>query len=248
MTQSDQICFADQLPYVNDRDATGSCLHTVAGDLPRLGELFKGYEISAGETKSEAELLVTQGTDPEKICSTTKLSCDNIRNAVRAPSGKVGADCPQSGEFFRGHVDDVIERKFVVKSSIIRSTKCGTPPVKGCLDTKELHWKPTLHVSSERNSTSSLSRACKTCHLLPKCRDNIEVCNRDDDDETFARCTQPCTIVTAYRPSPNTVDRRIKNLSAFGHWRAVPKMKGGASLKTEKLLLYGLKSCWIVHS
>lgn len=44
----------------------------------------------------------------------------------------------------------------------------------------------------------------------------------------------------AYRPSPNVVHRRSENLSGFGHGSAAPKMKGGASLKIDELLIHGL--------
>lgn len=44
----------------------------------------------------------------------------------------------------------------------------------------------------------------------------------------------------AYRPSPNVVHRKSGNLSGFGHGSSTPKMKGGASLKIDELLIHGL--------
>lgn len=208
--QPEKICFTDKFPYESGRNASGSYFATVSGEFPRSREFLRGHVISAIETNSKAELLINQSRRSEKIYFATKWSSFNSRNACRGPSGNVCGESPRSRVL-----------------------------VKGCLDTEEQCRKPPAPVSSDSNLRASLFRGWKTFGCFSKYFADIEVASGDDDETSF-RCSQPGTMVTAYKPSPNVVHRGSGNLSVSRHWITAPKMKGGAYLKIDELHIHGL--------
>ncbi|GAV76577.1 hypothetical protein CFOL_v3_20050 [Cephalotus follicularis] len=180
----------------------------------------------------------------EKASFVEKSAAVNGRRACGSRSCKVGGDSIHGVECATSLSTPVTKRKIEAESSIIRNVKTGNVPFRGTLNDKMvLAREPPALVCSQSNVITPSFRGFIPPGPASWQDDTVKVVCRDDDENSIGcTSTHPSTMLKAYRPLPDIIDRRIRNLSASRCWRVAPNL-----FRTDKKanpIYHKVKTCY----
>ncbi|KAK9126974.1 hypothetical protein Scep_015820 [Stephania cephalantha] len=109
----------------------------------------------------------------------------------------------------------------------------------------DLDNKPPALVSSDSSAEVPFSGDHIPCSYFPKSWDNVQLVNKDDD-ENSSECTQPSTrTMNAFRSLSRIGDRRIRKILASKYWKVAPRLKDGELSNSEtRRVFHNRKGCY----
>ncbi|KAF8402931.1 hypothetical protein HHK36_011024 [Tetracentron sinense] len=167
----------------------------------------------------------------EKVGCAVKLTICKHKNLFGNFPSKVEGGSPNYGESCEDIVEDKIDRKLEAEPRKIESLMNGTVADKcSSEDPMELDRKSLAFVSSDSSVEVPLSRDRIPFGSFPGHQDDVKVVSRDDD-ENSSGCTQPSTIIKAFRTRPRIGDRIIRKFLEPRYWKGAPKLKDDEEMK-----------------